>query len=82
MFIPGLLVQLLQRRRSGVLGEEVRVESVLGLVVRLHLAERYQVTGRWKFTLFIGRLQHGRSMMEGGNFLLVIQFTRSDFGVS
>ena len=52
MFIPGQLVQLLQRLRSGVLGEEVRVESVLGLVVRLHLAERYQVTGRWKFTLF------------------------------
>ena len=46
MFIPGLLVQLLQRLRPGVLCEEVRLQSVVGLVVSLHLAEGFQVSGR------------------------------------
>ena len=52
MFIPGLLVQFLHRLGPRVFCEEFGVQLVFSFVVSLHLAERYQVTRRWKFTLF------------------------------
>ena len=46
MLVPGLLVQLLQLLRPGVLGEELRLQLVVSLEVSLHLAEGFQVSGR------------------------------------
>lgn len=46
MLVPGLLVQLLQGLWPGVLGEELRLQRVVSLVVSLHLAEGFQVSGR------------------------------------
>ena len=57
MFVPRLVVQLLHWLASRIFCEEFGVQLVFGLVVRLHLAEGYQVTGRWKFTLFILSVQ-------------------------
>ena len=57
MFIPRLVIQLLHWLTPRILCEEFGLQLVFGFVVSLHLAEGYQVTGRWKFTLFILSVQ-------------------------
>ena len=48
MFVPRLLVQLLHWLGARIFCEEFGVQLVFSFVVGLHLAERYQVTGRYK----------------------------------
>ena len=79
MFVPGFLVQLLHWLAARFFCEEFGVQLVFSFIVRLHLAERYQVAGRWKFTLFILSVQW--SAVQAMKFFKYLKSTQNIFSI-